>query len=224
MEANVGAMHLRLGASVRCDGAVVGHAVDVVVDPARLLLTHVAVENSRGVVRLVPIKLIDGPPDRPGALTLSCSEADLRELEPVRQFARMAFDEFPAAEAEADVGVQTIGWMPYLEDAQFGDYVGPFEQTISLTYDLIPKGDAELGRSSPVISAEGEDVGHVEGLLVDEGRITHVVLEQGHLWRTRDVAVPVDVVASIKTDAVAVRLTKAEIAALDGVKQHRFHF
>ena len=136
----------------------------------------------------------------------------------------MAFDEFPAAEAEADVGVQTIGWMPYLQDAQFGDYVGPFEQTISLTYDLIPKGDAELGRSSPVISAEGEDVGHVEGLLVDEGRITHVVLEQGHLWRTRDVAVPVDVVASIKTDAVAVRLTKAEIAALDGVKQHRFHF
>ena len=61
-----------------------------------------------------------------------------------------------------------------------------------LSYDRIPKGGAEIRRASAVMSADGHELGEVDGLLVDaEDNITHLVLRHGHLWRRREVTIPI---------------------------------
>jgi hypothetical protein len=60
-------------------------------------------------------------------------------------------------------------------------------------------------------------VGHVDGLLVDDagGRLTHVVLEHGHLWGKREVSIPVAHVEAVRNDEIALGLTKDEVGGLE---------
>jgi hypothetical protein len=92
-----------------------------------------------------------------------------------------------------------------------------------MTYDRIPKGEVEIRRASDVTSADGDHLGHVDGFLVDgDDQITHVVLERGHLWGRREVSIPIGAVSRVHTDAVTVRLTKDEVAALPAIPVDRW--
>ncbi len=93
----------------------------------------------------------------------------------------------------------------------------------AVTYDRIPKHEVEIRRTSAVASADGHALGRVDGFLVDRDElVTHVVLEQGHAWERREVAVPIGAVARVETDAVTLRLTKDEVAALPQVEVRRW--
>jgi PRC-barrel domain len=79
----------------------------------------------------------------------------------------------------------------------------------------------EMRRGSAVEAADGTFLGHVDGFLVDdEGRITHLVLERGHLWRRRDITIPVTAVAQLHTDKVRLSLSPDDVAALPAVRGH----
>ena len=73
-----------------------------------------------------------------------------------------------------------------------------------------------------VREADGHHLGHVDGFIVDDEQITHLVLERGHLWGKRDVAIPIRAVTKVETDAVTVSLSKDEIGALAEVPVHRW--
>ena len=63
---------------------------------------------------------------------------------------------------------------------------------VTVRYDRIPKGEVELRRASAVHSSDGHHLGHVDGFVVDDQEhITHIVLERGHLWGKREIAIPV---------------------------------
>jgi len=65
-----------------------------------------------------------------------------------------------------------------------------------------------------VQAADGA-IGKVEGLVVDdESRITHVLLQEGHLWGRREVAIPIGFVEKIDSEGIHVQLSKSEIADL----------
>ncbi len=58
-------------------------------------------------------------------------------------------------------------------------------------------------------------IGRVEGLVVDgEGHITHVLLQEGHLWARKEVAIPIGSIEKIDADGIHVRLSKHELADL----------
>ena len=72
-------------------------------------------------------------------------------------------------------------------------------------------------------SSDGHSLGHIEAFILDaEDRVTHFVLERGHLWGRRDVTIPISAVAKIETDEVTVGLTKDEVGALPAVRVHRW--
>jgi PRC-barrel domain protein len=107
--------------------------------------------------------------------------------------------------------------------AGIGEPAIDYDSHISMTYNRVPKGEVEIRRASDVISADGGRLGHIDGFLVDgDDQITHVVLARGHLWGRRDVAIPIGAVTQVTTDAVTVRLTKDEVAALPAVPLHRW--
>jgi uncharacterized protein YrrD len=210
----VEAMQIVLGAPVRCEGDVVGRVADVLVDPAGRRYTHVVVQTHDRQARLVPAELVTAAAGGQRGLTLTCTFEQLLGLESIRHFEYVGVADVPALDRECEVGVEDMVAMPCYDTTALGDYVGDFEAAVGLTYDQIPKGRAELRRSSTVRSTDGHKLGHVDGFIVADGEVTHLVVEWGHLWLIRRAAIPVDAIASIDTDLVTVGLSKDDVRLL----------
>jgi len=86
-----------------------------------------------------------------------------------------------------------------------------------LIEDRIPVGEIEVRRGDRVHALDG-DIGKVEGLIVDvtDHRVSHVLLQEGHLWGNKTVAIPFSEVRSGQ-DGVASELTKDQIRDLPPV-------
>lgn len=215
------AMRLPLDASVRCGEDAVGTLGDVVIDPAARRLTHLVVETGPSDARLVPIGLLEHRGGVRRDVLLTCTAAELGRLTAVREYAYLPVDQLPQGDEDSDVGVEDVTTMPYYDVTEFGDYAGEFDSNTGVTFDRIPKGDVELRHASDVYTRSGDHLGHLAALLVDDDRITHVVLTRGHFWRKRDVRIPIDVVAKIETDTVTVELSKEEVAELPTLSPRR---
>jgi hypothetical protein len=95
----------------------------------------------------------------------------------------------------------------------------PYSDGAYVTYDRIPLGEVELRRGSPVQAAGGKTVGRVGGAVLDgDGRISHLVLQRGHLWGRRELTIPVSAVKRLRTDEVDLQLTADDVAALPSVR------
>ena len=213
-------MRLELGASVRCEGDVLGELADVVIDPTTKRVTHLVVQPHHDIApaTLVPIEFAQEADGR--AISLRCTVDEVRQFTPVHEFAYLRLGEFPVDDPDWDVGVQELLAMPYyepgLDPVSYGTDAG-------VIYDRVPKGEVEVRRASAVTSADGHHVGHVDGFVVDGAHITHLVLERGHLWGRREVTIPIGAVEKVETDAVTLSLAKDEVGALEGVSVRRWH-
>lgn len=203
---------LRLGARVRCADGPLGELHDIVLDPASRRVTYVGVEvpDEPLKARLVPVELAEFSPDG-GGIQLRCTETEAHALTPLREFAYLRPGEHPTVDAEWTVGVRDLIAMPRYEAGAFEGHRPEAEGDIGVIYDRIPKGEVEIRRSSPVLSPEDREIGTVDGLIVDEYRISHLVVRSGHLWRRREVALPVAAVARWSIDEVGIRLSADEL-------------
>jgi sporulation protein YlmC with PRC-barrel domain len=87
----------------------------------------------------------------------------------------------------------------------------------TVTYDTVPLGEVEVRRGDAVHAADGH-IGRVQGLVIDPAshHVTHVLLEEGHLWGRKEVAIPIRAVTRVD-DGIAVSLNKQEIQDLPPV-------
>jgi len=86
-----------------------------------------------------------------------------------------------------------------------------------VTTDAIPPGELEVRRGDPVHATDGE-IGRVQGLVIDPGshHVTHVLLQEGHLWGRKEVSIPVGAVTKID-DRIELNLTKKQVEGLPPV-------
>lgn len=91
----------------------------------------------------------------------------------------------------------------------------------AVTVDRVPLGEVEVRRGDRVHATDGP-VGKVQGLVIDptDHHVTHVLLEEGHVWGKKDVAIPIGAVTSI-ADGIAVGLTKDQLRGLPAVEIDR---
>jgi len=204
---------LQLGRPVQCSDGVVGKLADVVVEPKQRQLTHLVVEEPEGRARLVPVNLLGQIETRDLTVVLACTKADVLACESIRTFVYAGIHGFPREDDSSDVGVEETIVVPTL-GGELTPYSGDLEESYGVTYDRIPAGSAELRRTSTVASADGHDVGHVDGLLLADEQVTHVVLQTGHHFGTRPLAIPVDAVKSIETDRVTLSMSKDAVDSL----------
>jgi len=213
-------MYLRLDAEVATTDGLTGTLADVVVDPAKRCVTHVVVRagDPDPASRLVPLALVADGAGRDDAVSLTCAAQEFVQLQSIQGYAYLPVDERPAPDSEWDVGVEDVVMMPSYQGADLGVYTTEIDPNIGVTYDRVPKGEVELRRSSVVASADEHELGAVDAFVVEDGTITHVVVEHRHLWRSRIVPVPIDSVTSLQTNAIGLRLTKAEFDELPDEK------
>jgi sporulation protein YlmC with PRC-barrel domain len=187
-------MRLELGMPVHGADGELGILADVVVDPGSCRVTHLVVEprHRPALARLVPIELATHDDADDGRLGLLCSAHQLRRLPEAREIAH-------GRRAPLDDGL----------DLEPRTAVPP-----AFIYDRIPKGEAELRRGSPVITADGRHVGRVAEVLADDGdRIAGVVLRRRWFQRPRRLTIPADALARVETDWVTLRVDRRELVA-----------
>ena len=69
------------------------------------------------------------------------------------------------------------------------------DRPVVVTTDRVPLGEVEVRRGEHVSATDGE-IGRVRGLVIDPGDhcVTHVLLDEGHLWGQKRVAIPITAV------------------------------
>jgi len=214
-------MRLDLGCGVKCTDAAFGELADIIVDPISRRVTHIVVEpdGHHTRARLVPIERARPAGD---GIALDCSTAEIEALEPVHESAYVRAGERIAADPDWDIGPEDVLALPvYQELNGMGTAIDP-DPHVMVSYDRIPKHEVEIRRSSAVFSTDGHHLGHVEAFLIGGGNTADIVLERGHLWGRREVAIPIGAVATVKTDAVTIDLTREQVGELPAARVQRW--
>ena len=202
-----------IGADVSCIEGVCGEVSRVVVDPVARAVTHLVVEpkGRQGLGRLVPLDLVDATE---GEIRLRCSLAEFENLDPAEETQFV-----PGTRAYAAYGPEQVLSWPYSGlgggAGVEGDQLTGVSETI--TYDTVPAGEAAVRRGERVHATDGE-IGQVEGLVIDprSHHVTHVLLQEGHLWGRKEVAIPISAVTGVD-DGIQLNITKREVQDLPPV-------
>jgi sporulation protein YlmC with PRC-barrel domain len=203
---------LMIGAVARCTDGVCGEVSRVVVDPVARAVTHLVVEpeGRQGLGRLVPLDLVDAVD---GEVRLRCTLAEFENLDAAEETQFV-----PGTRGYAAYGPEQVLAWPYSAIGTMGaegDTVSGISETV--TYDTIPLGEVAVRRGDRVHATDGA-IGHVDGLVIDprNHHVTHVLLQEGHLWGRKEVAIPITAVTGAD-DGIQLNLTKDQIRDLPAV-------
>jgi hypothetical protein len=208
---------LRIGAVAVTSDGYRGEVRAAVIDPVAAVVTHVVVEpeGRSGLARLVPLNLAEAEADTddydvraaPGKLRLRCTEAEFQNLDGAEE----TLAEFAVGQT---VPVQLLppGWRGTGEPvAEGGDILRIPERE---TVDVVPPDEVEEHGGDRVHATDG-DIGRLRGFRIDpgSGRVTHVLLGEGHLWGRKEVAIPFDKIAGFD-QGIRLTLTKSQVQDL----------
>jgi sporulation protein YlmC with PRC-barrel domain len=204
-----------IGTQASCTDGVCGQLSRVVVDPVARTVTHLVIqpEDHLELARLVPLDLVDAAADQTDQIRLRCSLEEFGRLKLAEE------EEFiPGATVEGYGPEQVLG-LPYYGLGPGVEGVGPDMVPMRVTYDTIPLGEVEVRRGEHVHATDGS-IGRVQGLVIEpqSHHVTHVLLQEGHLWGKKEVAIPIRAVAKVDAeDGILLNVTKQQVQDLPPV-------
>ncbi len=195
-----------MGAHVEATDGRCGHLTRVIFDPVAESLTHLVVEpgHHEERARLVPVDLVVGIED--DLIRLNCTKEQFEQLDAAEDVQFL-----PADETSTGYGTHASAWPYYGIGMPLGHHGDP------MFIDRVPLGEVEIRRGDPVLATDGL-IGAIHGLVIDpaDRHVTHVILQEGHLWGRKQVAIPIGAATRVGAE-VRVSLTKDEIEALPPV-------
>ena len=205
---------LRIGAVAVGRDGYRGEVRAAVIDPVAATVTHVVVEpeGRSGLARLVPLTLLETDAETDagaasGQLRLRCTQAEFMNLGPAEE----TLAEFAVGQT---VPVQLLppGWRGTGEPVARGGDIAriPERETV----DVIPPGEVEEHHGDHVHATDG-DIGQLRAFRLDpsSGRVTHVLLGEGHLWGRKEVAIPFDQITGFD-HGITLSLTRKQVQDL----------
>jgi sporulation protein YlmC with PRC-barrel domain len=190
-----GETEFAMGAEASCADGPAGKVTRVIIDPATETVTHLVIEPKYrlGAGRLVPLDLVDATAD---GIRLRCTVEEFGALE--------------AAE-ETEVVDDLVGGLAL---GGLGPSMGAAAPVPTIVRDVVPLGEEDIDRGQPVHALDGA-IGRVEGVRVDPGdhRVTHVLLQEGHLWGRREIVIPASAVTKVE-NGIWLNLTKEQVEDL----------
>jgi sporulation protein YlmC with PRC-barrel domain len=212
-------MEFTIGAKASCADGSCGEIRRIIVDPATETVTHLVVQpgHRKDAGRLVPIHLVESTAD---GIRLRCTLAEFNELDHAeeRELAQdtgfvgsgglVGDDLAYGVSGEAYAAAGPLGG----EVINIGPVPGHRRSTV--VEDVVPLGEDQVGPGDRVYAADGE-IGRVQGFLLnpENDRVTHVLLQEGHLWGRKEIAIPVSAVAEFDA-GVRLNITKEQVGNL----------
>jgi hypothetical protein len=204
MSSSGGGETFTIGSHVDVTDGPCGHLARVIVDPATQTLTHLVVEHGHEgeFARLVPVDLVSSVEG--DVIRLSCTKERFEQLDAAEDV-----EFLPADTSGFGYGGGAAGGL--------GGSLGHSRKP--MFSDRVPAGEVDIRRDDPVRAKDGW-VGKVHALVIDpaDNHVTHVLLQEGHLWGRKEVAIPIGAANRVDFE-VHVDLTKDEIEALPPVSR-----
>ncbi|MBO0894095.1 MAG: hypothetical protein J2O39_06935 [Acidimicrobiales bacterium] len=205
-----------IGTEVLCSDGPCGHLKRVVINPVAKVLRHLVVEprHRQGLGRLVPIEKVASAGE---VIRLSCT---IKEFEALPFAEETRFLTGTARDLEYEPDETYV--MPYFALGSAGGFRSMASVDAAphvISYDKIPAGEVEVRRNDPVHATDGA-IGRVRGLVVDpvDQHVTHVLLDEGHLWGRKEVAIPITAVTEVDDQGAHLDLTKDQVRDLPPVE------
>lgn len=196
-----------IGAEATCSDGRCGEISRVVIDPVARVVTHLVVEpkHRQGLGRLVPLNLVDSST---GDVQIRCTTAEFEKLEHAEETQFL-----PGSGGHMGYEAGQALSQPY-----YGLADGIGEVPEAVTYDTVPLGEVAIRRGDPVHATDGP-IGKVEGLVIDPRNhyVTHVLLQEGHFWGRKEVAIPIIVVIGVE-DGIRLSISKQDVEDLPSVE------
>jgi PRC-barrel domain len=204
-----------IGAKASCSDGPCGEVRRLIIDPATDTVTHLVIQHGhrQEAGRLVPVDLVE---TTAGEVRLRCTRAEFDKLDRAEVEDLVGGD---GSDGVPDDGLTYTGGEAYapLGPAKLFN-VGPQHiRPRVVTEDVVPRGEIEVSPGDRVYAVDGE-IGRVRGFLADPGddRVTHVLLQDGHLWGRKEVAIPVSAVTGVQ-DGIKLNITKQQVESLPPV-------
>jgi hypothetical protein len=192
-------MEIPINAQVFCIDGLCGHSTRVILRRLTEEVTHIVVKIKTlpHDEFLVPVTAVTST--TPNSIQLSLNRNELDDLKPFTEteYVEMNIPEYAGG--------------AYALDADF--YLSP--EVIGLRHEKIPKGELAVGVGARVEASDGH-VGKADEFLVDEetGRVTHLVMREGHLWGKREVTIPISAIDRLGEHTIYLKLTKEKVEEL----------
>jgi sporulation protein YlmC with PRC-barrel domain len=202
----------RIGAEASASDGVCGEVSRLVMDPVALTVTHLVIEpkHRRESGRLVPVHLVD---TTTGQIRLRCTTAEFDKLDPAEEIDQVEGLDYGGGYGQAEA-VQGYGGMGGIGATGMGIGMGVGHNTPVVVQDVVPLGEVDVQRGESVHALDGE-IGKVQGFLVDpdDNRVTHVLLQEGHLWGRKEVSIPISAVTGVDA-GIRLNITKKQVEDL----------
>jgi sporulation protein YlmC with PRC-barrel domain len=208
-----------IGARASCTDGPCGEVGRLILDPATETVTHLVIQHGHRpeAGRLVPAYLAE---TTNGEIRLRCTLAEFDKLDHAEE--RELAD--PADQHVGDGGALGSG-LVYDVSGEASARAGaaelidigsmpPPRRRRTMIEDVVPLGEEQVRPGDPVHAVDGE-IGRVQGFLVNPGddRVTHVLLQEGHLWGRKEVAIPITAVTKVDI-GIRLNLTKDQVGNL----------
>jgi uncharacterized protein YrrD len=194
-----------IGAHVDGTDGRCGSLIRVIVDPTTESLTHLAVQPAHHAeqARLVPADLLAGVNDE--VIRISCTTKQFEQLDAAEDIELLSSADLVSTQSGIGMALP------------LGHHSKP------RLSDVVPTGEVAVRRGDAVHAKDGW-IGAVDGLVIDPAseQVTHVILQEGHLWGRKHVAIPIGAANRVENE-IRVDLTKKEIEALPPVSHRSGH-
>lgn len=208
-----------IGVRASCSDGHCGEVRRLIIDPATDVVTHLVIQpgHRKEAARLVPCDLVE---TTEGEIRLRCTRAEFDRLDHAeeRELAGQA-DQYTGTGGPLGSGlVYGASGEAYAPMGPGGLVdIGPMptpKHPRTVVQDVVPLGDDQVRPGDKVHAVDGE-IGRVQGFLVNPGddQVTHVLLEEGHLWGRREVAIPITAVTTVD-QGIRLNLTKEQVGDL----------
>jgi sporulation protein YlmC with PRC-barrel domain len=212
-------MEFTIGAKASCTDGSCGEVRRIIVDPATDTVTHLVIQpgHRQDAGRLVPVHLVETTAD---GIRLRCTRAEFDELDHAEQL-ELAEDEgfIGSGGLVGDDLAYGVSGEAYAQSSTLGGgliNIGPLPEhrRSTIVEDVVPLGEDQIRPGDSVYAGDGE-IGRVRGFLVnpEDDRITHVLLQEGHLWGRKEIAIPVSAVTGFDA-GVRLNITKEQVGDL----------
>lgn len=209
---------ISLDAKVVCVDGECGKSTHVIVERNSQKVTHFVVKVSELLESHKYLVSIDQVVrTTPESIALSCTK---EELAAMPSFTEMRFlnpvtYKYEALEDFSDQAIANRTSYLMWSDPTMGGDMSADIFSMPVEEEIIPAGEIAIHRGASVEATDGH-IGRVEEFLLDpkDQHITHLVLEEGHLWHKKELTLPMSAIARMDEDYIYLNIDKETVRSI----------